>query len=159
MGTPYKMKGAPMQRNFGMSPAKQKDFNFTGDSKSTTPGHSTTKIAKTENFRKAADKIKTVSSKTNVGSKVVTNEAKKKIANEAKKKIANEAKKKIANEAKKKIAKKILSKAILPIAVATTAYELGMGNPKSAKATDDALKTEAKTLIKTGRRKTHGPKY
>jgi len=143
MGTPYKMKGAPMQRNFGMSPAKQKDFNFTGDSKSTTPGHSTTKIAKTENFRKAADKIKTVSSKTNVGSKVVTNEAKKKIA----------------NEAKKKIAKKILSKAILPIAVATTAYELGMGNPKSAKATDDALKTEAKTLIKTGRRKTHGPKY
>jgi len=151
MGTPYKMKGAPMQRNFGMSPAKQKDFNFTGDSKSTTPGHSTTKIAKTENFRKAADKIKTVSSKTNVGSKVVTNEAKKKIANEAKKKIAN--------EAKKKIAKKILSKAILPIAVATTAYELGMGNPKSAKATDDALKTEAKTLIKTGRRKTHGPKY
>ena len=133
MGTPYKMKGSPMQKN----------FNFTGDSKSTTPGHSTTKIAKTENFRKAADKIKTVSSKTNVGSKVVTNEAKKKIA----------------NEAKKKIAKKILSKAILPIAVATTAYELGMGNPKSAKATDDALKTEAKTLIKTGRRKTHGPKY
>jgi hypothetical protein len=36
MGTPFKMKGSPMKRN----------FNFTGDSKSTTPGYSTTKQAK-----------------------------------------------------------------------------------------------------------------
>ena len=34
---PFKMKGSPMKRN----------FNFTGDSKSTTPKYSTTKAAKT----------------------------------------------------------------------------------------------------------------
>ena len=50
---------------------KKGNFNFTGDSKSTTPKYSTTKAAKTQNFRDAANKIKTVSSKTNKGSKVV----------------------------------------------------------------------------------------
>ena len=50
---------------------KKSNFNFTGDSKSTTPKYSTTKAAKTQNFRNEANKIKTVSSKTNKGSKVV----------------------------------------------------------------------------------------
>jgi len=45
MGTPYKMKGSPMQRNFGISPAKQHDFNKTGSKASTTPDYSTTKAA------------------------------------------------------------------------------------------------------------------
>ena len=59
------------------SPAKQrvsdlpKNFNIKGSKGSTTPGYSTTKAAKTQNFRNAANKIKTVSSKTNVGNKVV----------------------------------------------------------------------------------------
>ena len=47
-----------------------KNFNTKGG-KTTTPGYSTTKAAKTQNFRNAANKIKTVSSKTNKGSKVV----------------------------------------------------------------------------------------
>ena len=46
-------------------------FNVKGSAGSTTPGYSTTKAAKTQNFRDAANKIKTVSSKTNIGSKVV----------------------------------------------------------------------------------------
>ena len=57
MGTPYKMKGSPMQRNFNMTGSsasttpkynmKNKgNFNFTGDSKSTTPKYSSTKAAK-----------------------------------------------------------------------------------------------------------------
>ena len=80
MGTPYKMKGSPMKRNFNFTgdsastTPKYKgkgNFNFTGDSKSTTPKYSITKAAKTQNFRNLASKIKTVSSKTNIGSKVV----------------------------------------------------------------------------------------
>ena len=39
----YKMKGFS---GFKSSPAKQKDFNKTGSKASTTPGHSTTKLAK-----------------------------------------------------------------------------------------------------------------
>jgi len=59
------------------SPAKQrvsdlpKNFNIKGSKGSATPGYSTTKAAKTQNFRNAANKIKTVSSKTNKGSKVI----------------------------------------------------------------------------------------
>ena len=55
---------------FGNSPAKQRvsdlppNFNIKGSKGSTTPGYPTTKAAKTENFRKAADKIKTVKSNT-----------------------------------------------------------------------------------------------
>ena len=94
MATPFKLKSgnASAFKNLGSSPAKQKDFNFTGDkasttpkynikkkgnfnftgdSKSTTPKYSTTKAAKTQNFRNEANKIKTVSSKTNVKTKVV----------------------------------------------------------------------------------------
>ena len=48
MGTPFKMKGSPMQRNFGISPIKQKPegFNWTGSSAANTPGYKETKIAK-----------------------------------------------------------------------------------------------------------------
>ena len=46
------------------------NFNIKGG-KTTTPGHSTTKIAKTQNFRDAANKIKTVSSKTNFKKKLL----------------------------------------------------------------------------------------
>ena len=57
MGTPYKMKGSPMQRNFNFTGdsasttpkynMKNKgNFNISGSKASTTPGFSTTKIAK-----------------------------------------------------------------------------------------------------------------
>jgi len=75
MATPFKLKSGNTSafKNLGSSPAKQVEgnLNMTGSKASTTPGYSTTKAAKTENFRKAADKIKTVSSKTNIGTKVV----------------------------------------------------------------------------------------
>ena len=72
----FKLKSgnASAFKNLGSSPAKQdlpKDFNVKGSKGSTTPGYSTTKAAKTQNFRNEANKIKTVSSKTNVGNKVV----------------------------------------------------------------------------------------
>jgi len=51
--------------------SQPKNFNTKGGV-SKTPGHSSTKIAKTQNFRDAANKIKTVSSKTSgKGGKVV----------------------------------------------------------------------------------------
>ena len=55
------------EKNMGLP----KNLNTKGSKGSTTPGHSTTKAAKTQNFRNAANKIKTVSSKTNKGSKVI----------------------------------------------------------------------------------------
>ena len=58
----------------------------------------------------------------------------------------------------KKTAGKILKRVAVPLAVADAAYTAGMGNPKSAKATDKALKTEAKGELK-GIKKTHVPKY
>ena len=87
MGTPYKMKGSPMQRNFNFTGdsasttpkynMKNKgNFNFTGSKASKTPEFSTTKAAKTQNFRNAASKIKTVSSKTNIGKTVVSSKLK-----------------------------------------------------------------------------------
>jgi hypothetical protein len=65
----YKMKGSPFQRNFGIgSPLKQdlpKDFNIKGDSwKVKTPGYKDTKAGKTQAFREAGEKIKTVKSRT-----------------------------------------------------------------------------------------------
>ena len=69
MAAPFKLKSgnASSFKNMGSSPAKQvkENFNFTGDSKSTTPGHSTTKIAKTtnkglpKNFNITGDKAST----------------------------------------------------------------------------------------------------
>jgi len=51
--------------------SQPKNFNTKGGV-SKTPGHSSTKIAKTQNFRDAANKIKTVSSKTSgKGGKVI----------------------------------------------------------------------------------------
>ena len=57
MGAPYKMKGSPMQRNFNFKGdsasttpkynfKNKSNFNFTGSKTSKTPGFSTTKIAK-----------------------------------------------------------------------------------------------------------------
>ena len=71
MATPFKLKSgnASAFKNLGASPVKQdlpKNWN-----KGVTPGYETTKAAKTQNFRDAANKIKTVSSKTNIGSKVI----------------------------------------------------------------------------------------
>ena len=61
MATPFKLKSgnASAFKNLGSSPAKQMPENWN---KGVTPGYNTTKAAKTENFRKAADKIKTVRS-------------------------------------------------------------------------------------------------
>ena len=72
----FKLKSgnASAFKNLGSSLAKQdlpKDFNVKGSKGSTTPGYSTTKAAKTQNFRNEANKIKTVSSTTNKGGKVV----------------------------------------------------------------------------------------
>ena len=58
----YKMKGSPMQRNFGIgSPVKQtapKDFNTKGSSwPEKTPGYKDTKIAKTAKHKKSFDKF------------------------------------------------------------------------------------------------------
>jgi hypothetical protein len=41
MGKPFKMKGSPMQRNFGISPAKQKPegFNWTGSKEAKSRWH------------------------------------------------------------------------------------------------------------------------
>ena len=57
MGTPYKMKGSPMQRNFGVA-----NFNMKGG-KTTTPNFSTTKIGKAkavieQGLKKGIDVVK-----------------------------------------------------------------------------------------------------
>ena len=103
------------------SPAQKKEFNFkskgnfniSGSKASTTPGYSTTKAAKTQNFRNAANKIKTVSSKTNKGSKVINA-----FKNTPKQYV------KPAKEIAKKGLKKIVSKVVAPLAVATTLYDM-----------------------------------
>jgi len=79
MATPFKLKSgnASAFKNLGSSPVKdviptssQMPENWN---KGTTPNYSSTSKAKTQNFRNAANKIKTLSSKTNVGNKVVKN--------------------------------------------------------------------------------------
>ena len=79
MGFKLKSGNTSSFKNMGSSPMKQdspKDFNVKGSKGSTTPGYSTTKAAKTQNFRDAANKIKTVSSKTNIGKTVVSSKLK-----------------------------------------------------------------------------------
>ena len=68
------------------------------------------------------------------------------------------AKRIIGHPTVKKTIGKVLSKMAFPAAVVGAAYTAGMGNPESAKATDKALKDEAKGELK-GTKKTHVPKY
>ena len=90
MATPFKLKSgnASAFKNLGSSPAKQvkgnmpKNWNTKGSSGAGELIKSKVDIAraakvKTQNFRNAANKIKTVSSKTNIGNKVVDLVAKK----------------------------------------------------------------------------------
>jgi len=76
MATPFKLKSgnASAFKNLGSSPMKE--FNMTGSIKAGEKIVSKVDVAnalkvKTQNFRDAANKIKTVSSKTNKGSKVI----------------------------------------------------------------------------------------
>ena len=84
MATPFKLKSgnASAFKNLGSSPAKQtvsdlpKGFNTKGSSNTGKLAKSLVDAAralkvKTQNFRNEANKIKTVSSKTNKGSKVI----------------------------------------------------------------------------------------
>ena len=75
------------------------NFNTKGTKTSTTPNYSTTKAAKTQNLRNEANKIKTVSSKTNKNGKVV--QLLKKGKNVAKKVINHPVSKKVITTAKK----------------------------------------------------------
>ena len=163
MATPFKLKSgnASAFKNLGSSPAKQKDFNFTGDkasttpkynikkkgnfnftgeSKSTTPKYSTTKAAK---MRKPGQEL------TDKLMKAVN----KNIAPKVKKKIVHKGAVNIAKNVGRKLAK-FASRRLGPIGVALTAYDIASRLPAAAKATDKALRKEAKTGSTVGK-----PKY
>ena len=118
MATPFKLKSgnASAFKNLGSSPMKE--FNMTGSIKAGEKIVSKVDVAnalkvKTQNFRDAANKIKTVSSKTNKGSKVINA-----FKNTPKQYV------KPAKEIAKKGLKKIVSKVVAPLAVATTLYDM-----------------------------------
>ena len=80
MGTPFKLKSgnASAFKNLGSSPAKQTPENWNAKGSSGTGPKIESKVdasrsskVKTQNFRNEANKIKTVSSQTNKGSKVI----------------------------------------------------------------------------------------
>ena len=86
MATPFKLKSgnASSFKNLGSSPAKQTPENWNAKGSSGTGPKIESKVdasrsskVKTQNFRNEANKIKTVSSQTNKGSKVI--DASKKI--------------------------------------------------------------------------------
>jgi len=104
--------------------------------------------------QKKLDKAKKVAKKS--GQKVVVDPKTKKAT--LKTTRLKKLKRIVGHPTVKKTAGKVVSKVVLPLTVVDAAYTAGVGNPKSAKATDKALKTEAKGELK-GIKKTHVPKY
>jgi len=132
MGTPYKMKGM----SFGNSPVR-KDIKITTGFGSDADAN----LSKKVNKSKAKEFLKknTVKPKVTVRPKPFGNI-------------------RPLSRGVQNTIKKVISKGVLPVSMVTTAYELGMGNPKSAKATNKALKKEGRNKLK-GINKTHVPKY
>jgi len=82
------------------APLKQKDFNFTGDSKSTTPGYSTTKAAKNLVPTKVSNaKPATYGGQTKVES--ITKQKKARAVKKVSGKMKNQSAKKVAKKAAK----------------------------------------------------------
>ena len=168
MGTPYKMKGSPMQRNFNISPAKNKTGKGTVSLRDAKGGRGSldfwnqTPAEKVVASRRATrehyvandnfSKNKKPANFSMKGGKTTTPDFSTTKLGKAKKRLDK------AKKIFKKTAKFASSKVILPLTVVDAAYTAGMGNPKSAKATDKALKKEGKNKLK-GINKTHVPKY
>jgi|11_taG_2_1085331.scaffolds.fasta_scaffold73863_2 hypothetical protein len=165
----YKQKGFP--EHLGVSPMKQPyDRTFMEVLKNPDPYSSTGgnwsppaseyvseyELSGTQgdDKQKKLKKAKKVAKKS--GQRVKVDPTTKKA--ELKTTRLKKAKRIVGHPSVKKTIGKILSKVALPAAVVEGAYTAGMGNPKSAKATDKALKDEAKGEIK-GTKKTHVPKY
>jgi len=132
MGTPYKMKGM----GFGNTPLK-KDIKIT------------------TGFGPEAD--------ANLSKKVNKSNAKEFLKKNTVKPKVNARPKPLGSirplsRGVQETIKKVISKVVLPVSMATTAYELGVGNPKSAKATNKSLRKEARNKLR-GINKTHVPKY
>tara|TARA_B110000046_G_scaffold165297_1_gene181508 strand:+ start:44 stop:556 length:513 start_codon:yes stop_codon:yes gene_type:complete len=170
METPYKMKGSPMQRNFGIgvSPMKNDKTATGGDPKleklkakrvANTKAGKIIKFGEGSNIIADKGPIDPFSSKAKkganfnkTGGKTTTPDFSTTKLGKAKKRLDK------AKKIFKKTAKFASSKVILPLTVVDAAYTAGMGNPKSAKATDKALKKEGENKLK-GINKTHVPKY
>ena len=161
MATSFKLKSgnASAFKNLGSSPAKQVEgnFNMTGSKASTTPGFNTTNKGKFKAFKDAANKIKTVSSKTNVGNKVVNalKNTPKQYIKPAKEilKTTNRnmisAGKQVAKKGGKKILSKVASRSIPVVGEALMLYDLGKGIVKNIKEGKTKL-PEAKATAFSG---------
>ena len=135
MATPFKLKSgnASAFKNLGSSPVKQ-------DYHEALEHHKTYK--KTQNFRDAANKIKTVSSKTNVGNRVVDA-----LKNTPKQYVKPA--KEIAKKGGKKILSKVASRSIPIVGEALMLYDLGKGIVKNIKEGKTSL-PEAKATAFSG---------
>jgi len=166
MGTPFKLKSgnASAFKNLGSSPAKQmpENWNTKGSSGAGKTIVSKVDVAnaskvKTQNFRDAANKIKTVSSKTNVGNKVVNalKNTPKQYIKPAKEilKTTNRnmisAGKQVAKKGGKKILSKVASRSIPVVGEALMLYDLGKGIVKNIKEGKTKL-PEAKATAFSG---------
>jgi len=155
MATPFKLKSgnASAFKNLGSSPMKE--FNMTGSIKAGEKIVSKVDVAnalkvKTQNFRDAANKIKTVSSKTNKGSKVI----------QALKNTPKQYVKPAIKEIAKKGFEKIVSKVVAPLAVATTLYDFHQSGQKHSggkvnvnqKSFMAEAKKKQKSIMKEGKK-------
>ena len=146
MSGPFKMKGSPMQRNFGIgtSPVKQDKMNLSPElQKLKAERIANTKAGKIIKFGEGSniipDKVDPQGRNT-WGDKV--GKAKK---------VAGKAKK-VAGKATKVLGKvaKFAAKRLGPVGAAVTAYEVGKTIPKVAKATVKGLKKRTKKETETG---------